>query len=109
MTAFAMIVVESSFGILKVPNAALRFTPESGAADISEQDGAEDKSSDGVAAVVWTLKDGVRLIPIRIRVGNSDATSTEVTAGALVAEQSVIVDTVTPPERSSLIGLRIGF
>ena len=45
---------------------------------------------------------------MHIRVGNSDATSSEVIFGELTEGQNVVVGTVTPPERS-LLGLRIGF
>jgi HlyD family secretion protein len=112
MTAFATIVVESSHAVLKIPNAALRFTPSTEATDISKSgEDATNKDNDnakGSPAVVWMPQVTGKLIPVHIRVGNSDATSSEVIFGELTEGQNVVVGTVAPPERS-LLGLRIGF
>ena len=104
MTAFATIVVQSSSGILKVPNAALRFTPSFEATSISKEgeDGAEGEHEEGAPAVVWTLQDTGKLVPVRIHVGNSDAASTEVVSGGLTKGQRVIVGAVAPPKQWSL-------
>jgi HlyD family secretion protein len=111
MTAFATIVVQSSSGILKVPNAALRFTPPFDATGIANEgeDGAEGEHGAGAPAVVWTLQDTGKPIPVRIHVGNSDTASTEVVSGGLTDGQRVIVGTVDPPKQWSFRGLRIGF
>jgi HlyD family secretion protein len=110
MTAFATIVVQSSFGILKVPNAALRFTPPFEAAGESKpsENRAETDNGEGEPAVAWTLHDAGNPVPVRIHVGNSDATSSEVVSGELTEGEKVIVSAVTPPEQS-LFGLRIRF
>lgn len=110
MTASATIVVNSSHAVLKVPNAAVRFTPSTEATGISKsgEDGTNNDNGKGSPAVVWTLQDTGKLVPVHIRVGNSDATSSEVIFGELTEGQNVVVGTVTPPERS-LLGLRIGF
>jgi HlyD family secretion protein len=111
MTAFATIVVQSSSGILKVPNAALRFTPPFEATGISKdgEDGAEGEGGAGAPAVVWTLQDTGKPVPVRIHLGNSDAASTEVVSDGLTNGQTVIVGTVVPPKQWSFRGLRIGF
>ena len=110
MTASATIVVDSSHAVLKVPNAAVRFTPSTEATGFSKsgEDGTNYDNGKGSPAVVWTLQDTGKLVPVHIRVGNRDATSSEVIFGELTERQNVVVGTVTPPERS-LLGLRIGF
>ena len=111
MTAFATIVVQSSSGILKVPNAALRFTPafEATASQRMVKMAPKMNTRQGAPAVVWTLQDAGKLVPVRIRVGNSDATSTEVVSGGLTNGQKVIVGTVAPPKQWSFLRLRMGF
>jgi HlyD family secretion protein len=110
MTAFATIIVQSSVAILKVPNATLRFTPPS---DVSGSSGDEDRvqgyKGDGPPAVVWTLDDAGKPVPVRVRIGHDDATSSEVVSGELTEGQKVVVGIATPPEQASLLGLRIGF
>jgi HlyD family secretion protein len=112
MTAFATIVVQSSSSILKVPNAALRFTPPfetTGISNDEEVGAAEGEGVAGASAVVWTLQDTGKLISVRIHVGNSDAASTEVVSGGLTNGQRVIVGAVAPPKQWSFRGLRMGF
>jgi HlyD family secretion protein len=105
MTATAEITVERVDDALLVPNAALRFTPPSVAADESGRgglvsmllprpparrrpSGAEtgDKSSQ-----VWTLREGIP-VPVPVTTGSSDGTRTVVTSDGLEAGLAVIVD-----------------
>ena len=111
MTAFATIVVQSSSGILRLPNAALRFAPPPDGTGISKdaETGAEGEGGGRAQSVVWTLQDTRKPVPVRIHVGDSDGTSTEVISGGLTNGQRVIVGTIVPPEQWSFLGLRIGF
>jgi HlyD family secretion protein len=110
MTAFATIIVQSSSGILRLPNAALRFTPPLDGTGLSKDEtGVEGEGGGGASSVVWTLQDTPKPVPVRIHVGDSDGTSTEVISGNLTSGQRVIVGTIVPPKQWSFLGLRSGF
>jgi HlyD family secretion protein len=86
MTANVTFVVAERPGVLKVPNAALRFTPP---------DAALRGPDRAVAApdhrAVWVLRDG-KPLRVEIRTGITDGSFTEVIGGALRAGDPVITD-----------------
>jgi HlyD family secretion protein len=104
MTAVLQVIVEDVTNVLKIPNAALRFTPteavrgNSASAAIGPQAGS--------AATVWTVGEGGQPVPVEIELGQSDDKATEVVHGALEAGQHVIVGTAFSEERSSLLPWR---
>jgi HlyD family secretion protein len=106
MTATAEITVERIDDALLVPNAALRFTPPSVAANESGRGGLVSmllprpparrrpggaETGDKSSQRVWTLREGIP-VPVPVTTGSSDGTRTVVTSGSLEAGLPVIVD-----------------
>ena len=105
MTATAEIVVQEVKDALLVPNAALRFTPQSDTED--EQSAsllrriipsmprfrpASRPAEDGPDRIIWLLRDGVPAA-VPIVVGASDGRSTEIVEGGIASGDRVIIDT----------------
>jgi len=108
MTATAEIITVTREDALLVPNAALRFSPASGAAVRSRslveslmprppRDAAPKtaKPAEGsTARQVWVLREG-QPVMVNVTVGVSDGRQTEIVAGELKAGDAVITDTVS--------------
>ncbi|MBI2875468.1 MAG: efflux RND transporter periplasmic adaptor subunit [Candidatus Tectomicrobia bacterium] len=96
MTANVSIVVEERKGILKVPNAALRFRPDSDLAR-KEPRGNEGggKRRRSAQPTVWTLGKNGEPRPVRVELGISDGAETEIRRGALREGQQVIVEAIS--------------
>jgi HlyD family secretion protein len=127
MTATVTVIAEERKGVLRVPNAALRFRPESADAAASGRAaagggaGAGGGSGGGAgsaagaesrgngARTVWVQAKG-DLQPREVRTGLADSRYTEITSGQLAAGDTVVVGTVggaaTPP-RGMRGGMRI--
>jgi HlyD family secretion protein len=86
MTAEVHILVASREQALRVPRAALRFTPPVGA----RVDDAATATHD--AAVVWTLQRGGQLQAVPIQAGISDEQFTELLGTSLRAGDEVVVE-----------------
>jgi HlyD family secretion protein len=116
MTANVTFVVANKEDVLRVPNAALRFRPSSElAAALSlelpkgKRSGGEHASGAGSPArgsadgeeadrrTIWVLR-GELPGSVRIRVGTSDGSKTEVVEGALQIGDLVISDATLPAE-----------
>jgi HlyD family secretion protein len=85
MTANVKILIDRHAGVLRIPNAALRFRPESAPAGARRQGGAGRQ-------VVWVLdpkSDRPRAVPVTL--GLSDGTYSEVSGGELHEGEAVIV------------------
>jgi HlyD family secretion protein len=104
MTAVLQVIVEDVKNVLKIPNAALRFTPTEAVRGNSAS--AATGPQAGSAATVWTIGEGGQLVPVEIGLGQSDDNAAEVVHGALEAGQQVIVGTAFSEERSSLLPWR---
>jgi HlyD family secretion protein len=107
MTANVSIVVAQKDQVLKVPNAALRFTPpHSDRQDRASSDGGGIRTSGssgegrtvavtaesvGQTRRVWTLGASDDLEPLMIQTGISDGMSTEVVAGPVSEGDAVVV------------------
>lgn len=109
MTATADITVEERSGVLKVPNAALRFTPPRTATGNGQRPGgfvsslmprpprsvtgrrASQQNGDGAARQVWILRDGQPRAVV-VTTGANDGRMTEIVSGGLEADMAVIVD-----------------
>jgi HlyD family secretion protein len=105
MTAMLRIIVKDVANALKIPNAALRFTPPEGAATAPGPQAtlhATGPQADAVATV-WTPGEDGRPTPVDIALGENDDTATEVVQGALEAGQQVIVGAAVAEERASLL------
>jgi HlyD family secretion protein len=104
MTANVSIVVARRDNVLKVPNAALRFTPVSGRAASQSGKPASSPSSSSSAAApsdgrvkpVWTLDAGGDPVSTYVQVGISDGLFTEAGTGELKDGDQVIVGIEVP-------------
>jgi HlyD family secretion protein len=91
MTANVSIIVSSKNGVLKIPNAALRFKP----ADKQKEDGRVEKGSG-----VWVIEDK-ELKRIAVTTGISDGTYAELLSGDVKEGDEVIVDTISRPKNQT--------
>lgn len=111
MTAAATIVANEHDGVLVVPNTALRFNPESAAANAKagssggvtsmlmprmpstgpKKPGTENRRGPNAERRIWVLDQG-QPVPITVTVGISDGRLTEVSAPELKEGMAVIVD-----------------
>jgi HlyD family secretion protein len=87
MTANITITVGHKEDAIKLPNAALRYRPEKPAG------AAPPRTERADTAEVWVLKQG-RAVPVRVTLGLSDGSFTEVTGGDLSPGDEVITDRV---------------
>jgi HlyD family secretion protein len=87
MTAEVVFRVESRADALTVPNAALRFVPPEDL--LAEAEPPPDDGGGAATRVVWVL-DGDEPKPVRVQVGITDGSNTEVAGGALAAGDRVI-------------------
>ena len=99
MTANVSVQIEHKEGILKIPNAALRFRPESTKMKETvekRKEGLKDmKSSTGEGGRpgrVWVLSKEGKPIPISIVLGITDGTFSEVSDGGIKEGVEVIVE-----------------
>ena len=94
MTATADIVVAEASNVLTVPNAALRFTPETGNGGGGFISGMMPTSSveteKGRLRSVWVLRDG-ELAEVQVTIGLTDGQRTEITGDALKEGDQVAV------------------
>lgn len=91
MTAYVSIITARLQQVLKVPNAALRFRPAADAV-IEAAAAPEPEAADGaMRGTVYQLgKQGLR--PVRLLLGASDDSMTEVAAGSLKAGDRVVTE-----------------
>lgn len=103
MTANVRIVVDQKASVLKVPNAALRFRPQSAEADGTPR-GARTAQAPppgarmGPAGRVWIVGADGKLKPVSLRLGISDGSFTEIVESELAEGQEVVIGST---ERSS--------
>jgi HlyD family secretion protein len=109
MTAYVTVPVATATDVVKVPNGALRFTPDLTAQQISDlyqkagiaAAGAARKSGKGTqtsgqqatTAVVWKLNADKSVEPVQIKLGITDHTTTEVAQvmnGSLNSQNQVV-------------------
>jgi len=100
MTANVSIVVAQKEHVLKVPNAALRFSPpkndraDSGSTVVrSAQGGAE---SDPLSRRVWKQDEFGEPVAVPVQTGISDGMATEITGGSIGEQDAVIVGLDVP-------------
>ena len=88
MTANVTIKVGHVNDAIKLPNAALRYSPEK----TSGQE-ALPRTGKGNATRVWILKSG-KPVPVNVTLGLSDGVFTEVIAGDLSTEDEVVLEKI---------------
>jgi HlyD family secretion protein len=98
MTAYVNVIVAQHKSALLVPNAALRFRPETGSTGSTGPEQAaprrrpQEERGDATRATVYVLSDS-KLVPKPIRIGISDGRFTEVASGELRDGDHVVVGT----------------
>jgi HlyD family secretion protein len=133
MTAYVTIPVASATNVLKVPNAALRFTPdmkadqlrallqENGialrgaqqhkapaAAAAANANAQEPRQAPASTAIVWKLGADKKLIPVQIRTGITDHTFTQVAEnlhGSLKLGEELVVGAASAKSGSAAPGM----
>jgi HlyD family secretion protein len=112
MTANVSVIVDEKKDVLKVPNAALRFKPSDrtkvGQADLAKG-GPAAKAKGGTGEKgpgVWVIEDE-KPKRIRVSVGISDGSFTELISGGLKEGQDVIVESLIKPKQQSTTGPRM--
>ncbi|MBP1696101.1 MAG: efflux transporter, family, subunit [Deltaproteobacteria bacterium] len=100
MTANVSVMIAHREGVLKIPNAALRFRPESAKKE-SGKGGPPQKPSERVKPAegdqgrpgkVWVLSPEGKPTPVSITLGITDGTSSEVMGGNLQEGAEVIIE-----------------
>jgi HlyD family secretion protein len=112
MTANVSVIVDEKKDVLKVPNAALRFKPsdrtKGGPADLAKG-GSAAKGKGGTGEKgpgVWIVENE-KPKRIRVNVGISDGSYTELVSGGLMEGQDVIVESLTKQKQQSPTGPRM--
>lgn len=100
MTANVSVVVARRDQVLKVPNAALRFTPPN--AEVTGHRASDarpvkhDAEPGGPAKTVWKQTASGDLEPVSVRTGISDGAMTELLSGGLGEGEEIVVGIETP-------------
>ena len=103
MTAIVAITVEEARDVLKVPNAALRFQPPSDTG--ANAAASREASGTGPGALVWVPGANDVPVPVRVTLGRSNDSATEVVSGPLRPGQHwVIIGTASAPPDHSWFG-----
>jgi HlyD family secretion protein len=93
MTANVSITIETRQDVLRIPNAALRFKP-------AEAKGTTYDKKEMKGTKVWILENG-KPKPVKVTIGLSDGTYTEISVGELNAGQEIITDDLNNKKTSS--------
>lgn len=120
MTAYVTVPVATATDVVKVPNGALRFTPDLTAQQISDLyqkvgiaangagrkggKGAQQSGQQTTTAVVWKLDADKSVEPVQIKLGITDHTTTEVAQvvkGSLNPEDQVITGSAAAAKTAS--------
>jgi HlyD family secretion protein len=97
MTARLSIVVDETRAALKVPNAALRFRPQSQTSDDRQSAGLRSESK-----TVWVERKPGEAKPITVTTGRSDDVGTQILSGDLTQGDPVIIG-ASDRSRSSVL------
>jgi HlyD family secretion protein len=110
MTANVSVMIAHREGVLKIPNAALRFRPESAKKETGkgssppQKVGGQVKSSEGdqgKPGKVWVLSPAGKPTPVSIVLGITDGTFSEVMSGDLREGGEVIVEETSGKKASA--------
>lgn len=88
-TAYVTIPTGFARGVLRVPNAALRFKPQMAPADLEKLytrhhiPASATRAHLGGEQVVWELAPNQQIIPVAVQIGITDYTNTQVVSGDL--------------------------
>jgi HlyD family secretion protein len=98
MTANVSVLIDHKEEVLKIPNASLRFRPESarqegpGEKRKGAQKPREGQVEERKTARVWVLSPEGKPIPVSVVLGITNGTSSEVTAGEIKEGMEIIVE-----------------
>ena len=109
MTAMIEIIVMESEELLKIPSAALSFSPSSPPRAVNASRMVDKTLQQAAEAVVWTLDHNGMPSPAPLRLGHRDTRSVEVLDGPLREGDQVIVREISKASDRRLFGIRIGF
>lgn len=110
MTALVDIVVGETDGVLKVPNAALRFRPVGQETDRDDELGvALEEEAPGAKARVWLADSNGQPRPVQVQLSLGNSTVTAVSDGPLREGQKVFIGTAPVSDTRGLFGIRMGF
>jgi HlyD family secretion protein len=113
MTATVRITVEEAGPVLKLPMAALRFSPSVEHVRAAASKGARadriDEPAQGRPVTVWRLMADGSLEPVTIGIGVDDGAHAAVMAGEFAEGDEVVVGEVIDAEPARLFGIRFGF
>jgi len=115
MTAYVSIPVATASNVLKVPDGALRYTPDLTAQQIAalyqkagitagSGRGRKGQGQDATTAVIWKLDSNKRLDPVQIKLGITDHATTEVAQvvkGALNTGDQVVTGASAPAKTAA--------
>jgi HlyD family secretion protein len=103
MTAYVNIPVAQAENVLKVPNGALRFKPQTASAQPQRQNsGSGRQARDSTIGTVWKLAADKSLQPVQIKLGITDHTFTQVAQvinGSLNAGDQIAVGSATSSQQ----------
>jgi HlyD family secretion protein len=88
MTATADIIVDEADDAVRVPNAALRFTPDMDSFFAPQAAATEERTT----RILWILREGAAT-PVEVAPGVTDGSFTEIVDGDVAAGDAVIVGT----------------
>jgi len=94
MTANVSIVLQEKRDVIRLPNAALRFSPDS--EDKGRTQGQQREKGPGV----WILEDG-KATRVPVKTGISNGSYTELVAGSIRQGQEVIVESLVKQQNNS--------
>jgi HlyD family secretion protein len=106
MTATVRMTVHEAGPLLKLPLAALRYSP---ASEVADPPSADELVEHGQPVTVWRISQDGSLEPVRIGVGVDDGSHVEILDGALAEGDELVVSEVGASSSSRLFGIRFGF
>jgi HlyD family secretion protein len=96
MTANVSITIETRKDVLRIPNAALRFKP----AEVTGKSEKPQNKQGMKGTKVWILETG-KPKPVKVTIGLSDGSYTEISAGELKEGQEIITDSLNGKKDNS--------
>jgi len=98
MTARLRVVVDETKVTLKIPNPALHFRP-------AGDSGKHGSGEDGKSATVWVARGTGEALPVRITIGKSDDSGTQLLSGSLTTSDRVVIGLAPVGERTGPFGV----
>jgi HlyD family secretion protein len=103
MTAYVNIPVAQAENVLKVPNGALRFKPQTASGQSQRQSsGSGRQARDSTTGTIWKLAADKSLQPVQVKLGLTDHTFTQVAqvlSGSLNAGDQVAIGSATSSQQ----------